>query len=235
MPRKSLKRSFVVGAGALAATAVAVVLTLTASLPRRDGSLVLPGLEAPVRVELDARAVPRIRAASLLDAVRAQGFVHAQERFFQMDLTRRSTAGELAALVGEALLPADRAQRVFQLRSRARVIASQLPAEQRAWLAAYAGGVNAGLGDLGSRPPEYWLLRAEPEPWTVDDTLLVVLAFYTMLSNNEAYERGQGVMRATLADSVYESTENPKWSPTAPSLAISSAACTHPEPVLSKT
>lgn len=189
---------------AAAAVIAAAAATLSSSLPRRDGTLSLPGLEAAVRIELDARAVPRIRAASLEDAYRAQGYLHAQERFFQMDLMRRSTAGELSALIGEATLPVDRAQRVFQLRRRANALKGALPDEQLGWFEAYVEGVNAGLEDLGSRPPEYWLLRSEPAPWTVEDSLLVVFAFYTMLSDNENYELSQGVLQATVPPSVYD-------------------------------
>jgi len=196
--------------GILASAAVAAVaaasagaIALTGSLPRRDGTAAVPGLSSSVAVELDEAAIPRIRAASLADAYRAQGFVHAQERFFQMDLGRRSAAGELAALVGPAALPLDRERRAFQFRKRARELARSLPERHLAWLAAYAEGVNAGLADLGARPPEYWLLRAQPEPWTVEDSLLVVYAFYTMLSNNEVYERPQAVLEATLPADVY--------------------------------
>src|SRR5690606_33705787 len=178
---------------ALVAAAVAAS-ALFASLPRRDGAVEVAGLAAPVTIELDALGVPRIRAASHADAFRAQGFVHAQERFFQMDLGRRSAAGELAALFGPRALPLDRERRVFQFRKRAAALAATLPDEHREWLSAYTDGVNAGLADLGARPPEYWLLRSVPEPWAVEDTLLVVFSFYTMLSNNETYELPQAVM-----------------------------------------
>ncbi|HEU4618435.1 MAG TPA: penicillin acylase family protein [Gammaproteobacteria bacterium] len=163
----------------------------------------MPGLAAPVHVELDARAIPRVHAGSLDDAFRAQGYLHAQERFFQMDLARRSAAGELAALAGARALPLDERQRPFQFRKRAHALLGSLPAVQRDWLEAYAAGVNAGLADLGARPPEYWLLGAPPEPWKPEDSLLVAYAFYTMLSNNDAFEKPQGVMRATLPASVY--------------------------------
>lgn len=186
---------------ALAAAAYAL---LAASLPRESGSAPVPGLSAPARIELDARGVPRVRAASLLDAFRAQGYLHAQERFFQMDLARRSAAGELAALVGSAALPLDERQRPLQFRKRAEALLAALPAEQRDWLEAYAAGVNAGLADLGSRPPEYWLLRARPAEWRPVDSLLVAYAFYTMLSNSDAYEKPQGAMRATLPAPLYE-------------------------------
>ncbi|HEX7079890.1 MAG TPA: penicillin acylase family protein [Gammaproteobacteria bacterium] len=198
-----MKKPLLLLLAVLLAVAGTVAATLTASLPRRDGAAEVRGLSAPVTIELDAHAIPRIRAATLADAFRAQGFVHAQERFFQMDLTRRDAAGELAELFGEIALDRDRERRRFRYRERARALAASLPAEQRAWLAAYVEGVNAGLEDLGSRPPEYWVLRAEPEPWTLEDSLLVVYAFYTMLSENHRYERSQGVMRATLPDDVY--------------------------------
>ena len=85
---------------AAAALLAAAYLGAAASLPRRDGEARIAGLGAPVTVALDARAIPTVRAESFVDALRAQGYLHAQERFFQMDLVRRSAAGELAALVG---------------------------------------------------------------------------------------------------------------------------------------
>lgn len=176
---------------------------LLASLPRSAGEVRVPGLIANVTIELDRHAVPRVRSGSLDDAFRALGFLHAQQRFFQMDLARRSAAGELAALLGARALPLDRAQRPQDLRRRADALLERWPAHHRVWLEAYAAGVNAGLEDLGTRPPEYWLLRATPEQWAPLDSVLVLLAFYTRLSNNEAYERPQAVMHAVLPPDVY--------------------------------
>lgn len=204
MRRTPIARTLALAVGVLAlAAAAAGYGLLAASLPRHAGAAPVPGLAAPVRVELDDLAVPRIRASSLTDAFRAQGYLHAQQRFFEMDLTRRSAAGELAALVGEAALPLDRQRRPLQFRARARALLASLPARQRSWLAAYADGVNAGLADLGSRPPSYWALGSRPQPWKPEDSLLVAYAFYTQLSDNQAYEKPQGVMRATLPASVY--------------------------------
>lgn len=190
--------------GLLLFAAAGIYAVLSASLPRRAGEAVAAGLEQPVRIELDARGIPRIHAESTEDLWRAQGFLHAQDRFFQMDLMRRSQAGELAAFVGARALALDREQRVFDFRARAAALADRLTARDRARLKDYTEGVNAGLADLGARPPEYWLLRQTPAPWTVEDSLLVVFAFYTMLSNNEAYERSQAVMRATLPPGLYD-------------------------------
>jgi penicillin amidase len=192
-------------AAGLALLLLAIVYAvLAAALPRRAGEASVPGLAAPVAVTLDARAVPTVRGESFLDVLRAQGYLHAQERFFQMDLLRRSSAGELSELFGERALAADLGQRPFGYRERALDLRATLPAEHKAWLDAYTEGVNAGLADLGARPPEYWLAGARPRPWTAEDTLLVVLTFYTMLSNNDSYERAQGVMHAVLPPALYE-------------------------------
>jgi penicillin amidase len=187
----------------LCVPAAALFMVLASSLPRRDGAAELPGLGTIVEVELDAHAVPRLRGASLGDALAALGFMHAQERFFQMDLTRRSAAGELAALVGRRALPADRAQRPYELRRRAGAWLERLPAEHRRWLEAYVRGVNAGLSDLGAVPPEYLLLGESPAPWTAEDSLLVAYAICTMLSENERYEKSHAVMQAALPPAVY--------------------------------
>lgn len=204
MAWKRARRWLLGAAGATAALLAAAYLGLAASLPRRDGEARIAGLGAPVTVALDARAIPTVRAESFGDALRAQGYLHAQERFFQMDLVRRSAAGELAALVGARALPADRAQKPFGYRALARtLLETALPPEHARWLAAYADGVNAGLADLRARPPEYWLLGAAPKPWSAEDSVLAALTFYTLLSNNDSYERAQGVMHATLPPELY--------------------------------
>lgn len=185
--------------------AVALVLAvLTASLPRRAGTARIEGLREPVAVELDVHAVARVRGRRLEDVYRAQGFLHAQERFFQMDLARRSAAGELAALFGSRALAVDRDRRAYRFRARAEALWRELGPGERSYVEAYTQGVNAGLEDLGARPPEYWLFGEPPEPWTAADTLLVVFSIYTMLSNNDTYEKAQGLMRASLPPEVYE-------------------------------
>jgi penicillin G amidase len=191
-------------AGTILVLVAGAYALVVASLPRRSGEAAVRGLSAPLTVELDAHAIARVRAASFTDALRAQGYMHAQERFFEMDLLRRASAGELAALVGAAALARDRSMRPLQFRRRARELLASLPAQQIAWLAAYADGVNSGLEDLGARPPEYWLLGTRPDPWTPEDSLLVAFALCTMLSENHVYELPQGVMRAVLPPALYE-------------------------------
>ncbi|MBS0364493.1 MAG: penicillin acylase family protein [Proteobacteria bacterium] len=168
----------------LVAVLLAGYLTLRASLPRLSGTLRQAGLVAPVRIERDWRGVPTIEAANREDLAFATGFVHAQDRFFQMDLSRRAAAGELSALVGRAALEHDRIARLFRFRAVARAVMAAATPRQQAIAAAYARGVNAGLADLGARPWEYWVLRARVEPWKPEDTILVIHAMWWDLQVN---------------------------------------------------
>ncbi len=155
--------------------------TLRASLPLVEGEQPLAGLSASVRIERDAAGVATLTAANRLDATRTLGFLHAQERFFQMDLLRRSAAGELSALVGEAALPLDRSTRTHRFRQRATAALAQMSAADLDQLHAYTEGVNAGLAALQQRPFEYWLLRQHPAAWQPADTLLTIYAMYLQL------------------------------------------------------
>jgi penicillin amidase len=166
---------------------------LRASLPNLDAEHQLAGLSAVVRVERDRLGVPTVRGASRADVARATGFLHAQDRFFQMDLTRRRPAGELAELVGPAALEADKDLRIHRLRAVADAAVAHLTPTDRAVLTAYVAGVNAGLASLGARPPEYLLLRQQPRPWTESDSMLVVLSMFV------AQQDGGGVYETMLA------------------------------------
>ncbi len=157
-------------------------LTLRGSLPRLSGITELNGLIEEVVVTRDALGVPDIQAHSRLDAAQALGYIHAQDRFFQMDLQRRNAAGELAALLGSALLDVDRDNRRHQFRSRARLVVQGTTGEDRAILEAYTAGVNAGLDDLRARPFEYLFLRQKPEPWRPEDTILTLHTMFLDLS-----------------------------------------------------
>jgi penicillin G amidase len=154
-----------------------------ASIARYDGTVALDGLKRNVLVERDELGVSTIRGGSLEDVVRATGFVHAQERFFQMDLLRRQSAGELAALFGPSAAGSDQNVRLHRLRSRAHAQFEALEPAQRVLLESYAQGVNAGLRDLGAVPPEYLLLRTDPSPWRPEDSLLVFFAMYLRLQD----------------------------------------------------
>lgn len=170
-------------AGLLVAGGAWVGFELRGGLPPLDGTVPLAGLVGPVEIERDAAGVPTVTAGCETDAFRALGFLHGQDRFFQMDLSRRSAAGELAALVGAPAVARDVRARTFGLRERARELFAGLEAGQRDLVAAYAEGVNAGLASLDAVPPEYLPLRASPEPWTGPDTLLVIFSMFDLLQD----------------------------------------------------
>jgi len=209
-----LRRSLVLLLILLLVAVLVAWLALRASLPQLGGESVLAGLTGPVTVERDALGVPVIRGATRGDVARALGFVHAQERFFQMDLLRRTGAGELAALLGPALVDTDRRIRLHQFRRRSVATLAALGAPERALFEAYAAGVNAGLGSLGARPFEYWLLRQQPLPWRVEDSLLCVDAMWIDLQGLEArHEQRRGRLAAVLPAPLYRflTEPDPAW------------------------
>ena len=167
------------GAALLAAAGLlAGWLLLRGSLPRLEGEVALDGLSAPVRIGRDANGSVTIDAANELDAMRALGYVHAQERFFEIDLMRRLAAGELSELVGKGALGADREHRRDRLRARVHGHLGAALDGRRAVAEAYAAGVNAGVAALPVRPWAYLLLRQSPRAWAVEDTALVGYAMY---------------------------------------------------------
>lgn len=153
-------------------------LVLRASLPQLEGDLHHLGVVAAVTIDRDGAGVPTIEAANRVDLAFATGFVHGQDRFFEMDLSRRLAAGELSELFGEVAVPQDKKARLFRFRQVARDTLQLGTPEHRAILEAYARGVNAGLGSLRSRPWEYWLLGAPPAQWRPEDTILVSHAMW---------------------------------------------------------
>lgn len=181
---------------------------LEASKPQLEGRAAIAGLTGPVSVTRDALGVPTLRGRNREDLARALGFLHGQERFFQMDTLRRSGAGELAELVGAGALPLDRERRVHRFRARAEARWPGMEAGERALLEAYAAGVNAGLESLGAAPFEYLILRTAPEPWTPVDTMLSVVAmFFDLQEGDGRLERQFAAARArlgpALADFLY--------------------------------
>ncbi|WP_419815778.1 penicillin acylase family protein [Glacieibacterium sp.] len=148
------------------------------STARLDGRLQLAGLNAPVTIVRDAAGIPTITAANRHDLAFALGYLHGQERFFEMDQLRRAAAGELGALFGGSTAALDRKLRIHRFRARAEAALAAMPAPERAVQDAYTAGVNHGLGDLGAAPFEYLLLRGKPQPWRAEDSLLVVYAMY---------------------------------------------------------
>lgn len=186
--KRWLLRLLLAATGLIFIAAFVVWQLLRGSLPQLDGELAVDGLQAPVSIDRDAAGIPVIRAASRIDLAFATGFVHAQDRFFQMDLLRRSAAGEAAALFGPVAVDFDKRVRWHRFRARAEHALQSFDAVDVDLLEAYSNGVNAALAEMSSRPFEYMLLRSQPESWQPADTLLVVYAMYLDL-NDERAER----------------------------------------------
>ena len=164
-------------------------------LARTQGTVTLQGLHAEVEVLRDHWGVPHIYALDDHDLNFAQGFVHAQDRLWQMDNQRRLVSGRLAEVLGEVALPLDRWIRVVGMRRVAEQEVSLISAATRANLEAYAAGVNTRIAQ-GNLPVEFTLLRCKPEPWTVADTLCWIKYLSWSLSVNWEAE----LLRAHLID-----------------------------------
>ncbi len=187
---------------------------IDSALPLLDGKETIYGLAEKVVVERDRQGIPTIKAQSRIDVAVATGFIHAQERFFQMDLLRRKAAGELSSLFGAAAIDYDKSIRKHRFRDRARKIIKTLPAEQLAIVKGYTQGVNQGLNYLKSVPFEYLLLRQDPVEWQEEDTVLTVLSMYIELQKHDGErERTLGLLAAVLADEAYQflSPKGSKW------------------------
>ena len=139
----------------MVAASITAYCLLRGSLPVLEGQHALPGLNAAVTLSRDANGTVTIDAQNESDALRALGYVHAQERYFEMDLMRRSAAGELAALVGPLALDVDKQRRLHRLRARVEQDLPLIVADKRPQLDAYVAGVNAGLAALRARPWPY--------------------------------------------------------------------------------
>ena len=184
--------------------ALAAYGLLRASLPTLHGELPLPGLQDEVDIERDGNGTVTVRAGNALDSARALGFVHAQERYFEMDLLRRSAAGELSALFGPMALDADRKARVHRLRARIQSNFAQMAGPDAAVLQAYADGANAGLAELSARPWPYLLLNTQPEPWRAEDSFLVGYAmFFDLQDETNEREFKLWQLQSALPEPIY--------------------------------
>ncbi len=188
---------------------------LAGSRAQLDGVRRIASLSAPVGISRDALGTVTIEGGNRTDISYALGYVHAQERFFAMDLMRRMPAGELSALVGAAALKTDLNHRRHRLRAVVEAAYAQLPAAQKHELDRYRDGVNAGLADLRVRPWEYLLLNAKPQPWRSEDSMLVIAAMYLDLNSDGRNERELrfGQMRVVLPDPLVDFllAPDPDW------------------------
>ncbi|WDE00355.1 penicillin acylase family protein [Thalassomonas actiniarum] len=185
---------------------------INSALPMLDGKADIFGLSGTTVIERDENGIATIKGEQRNDVAVALGFVHAQERFFQMDLLRRNSAGELSSLFGPAALKHDKKIRRHRFRERAREIIKHLPPPQLNLLKAYTRGVNQGLELLKAAPFEYLLLQQEPVFWQEEDTVLTIFSMYVDLQ----FEYGEreltlGMIKNTLGNDIYQFL-NPKGS-----------------------
>ncbi|MBN2150680.1 MAG: penicillin acylase family protein [Candidatus Lokiarchaeota archaeon] len=135
----------------------------------------MPGIKADVEIVRDKWGIPHIRAKTLDDMLFAQGFVQAQDRFFQMEVSRRIANGELAEVLGPGLLQTDRAARVFGFGRLARAAVGKMAPGTLANVASFVAGINEYLArSKGSLPVEFSLLNFSPRPWKVEDSVAIM-------------------------------------------------------------
>ena len=159
-------------------------LYLQESLPRLDGEVQVKGISAPVEVVRDKEGVPHLFAKNDADGWFALGYVHAQDRLWQLEFQRRVGAGRLAEIMGEPAYDNDRLMRTLGIAQAARRMAERADAPTRAAFEAYAAGVNAHLASRPVLPIEFHVFRIEPEPWTVADSMGWLLVMAWDLSGN---------------------------------------------------
>ena len=202
--KKVLAGSLLISLLVIATASTWLYSKVDAALPVLDGTKTVFGLKKSAIIERDEQGIVTIKAKNRSDVAVTLGFVHAQERFFQMDLLRRNAAGELASLFGVRALNYDKSIRRHRFRERARAIVGQLPSNQLELIKAYTRGVNQGLKYLNSAPFEYLLLQQEPVQWSEEDSILTIFSMYIDLQYHDGKrERTLGLMKAVLSGDVY--------------------------------
>jgi penicillin G amidase len=245
--RRVLRAIVVASAAALGVVIVSAYGVARRSLPQVEGRATAPGLRAPVSVFRDGRGVPRIVARSRHDALFALGYVHAQDRLWEMTFQRIVGQGRLAEIFGSAAVPVDRLFRTVGIARSARSSWEACTGETRESVTAYVAGINAFLytHDAAQLPPELLLLGVRPEPWSGADVMQLVkmLAWGLNASYGQELRRGEyqqkiGRERARQlfpgypedGPSIVENVETPSAgrhapeTPVASTLAISDAA-----------
>ncbi len=158
-------------------------------LPQVEGTIALAGLRSELRIERDVHGIPTIKAASIDDALFGLGFVHAQDRLWQLETHRRIASGRLAEAFGPSALENDKFLRALGVKRAAAAQWAQASSEARRAVLAYTAGVNAFLKTaLKARPPEFILLGVEPEPWTPEDSFAWAIMMAWDLGGNWSNE-----------------------------------------------
>ncbi len=194
--------------GLLAGGAILLLLVVAAlvwwTLPPGDAVIKVPGLHAPVAIDIDHDGIPRIRAADEEDAAAALGLMHARDRMFQMDLMRRNASGRLSELAGPITLPQDRFMRTLGLRAAAEADLAALPPDVRHLLDAYARGVNAWIARRGRFAAPEFLPFGAPAPWSATDSLLWGKTMALYLAANWRSELARLALSRTMSKTAID-------------------------------
>ncbi len=177
---------------------LAFVWLLAGSRMEYSGEFALEGLDAPVSIHFDSYRRPYVSAESLDDALFAQGYLHARQRLWQMDLLRRAGGARLSALLGEDLLETDQSMWRAGVPELAERLQANASPKLRALVDAYVSGINAGIESLRQPPPEYLLLRSEPERFTALDAFTVAALMAFDVAGNHDRE----LLRLALAEQL---------------------------------
>lgn len=212
----------------LAVVVASAGIVLKRSVPSTTGEIELSGLQGSVRIVRDEWGVPDIQAGSDLDAFFALGYVHAQDRMWQMDYKRRLGQGRLSEILGARSLSSDKLMRTLGLHRAAQRALTHLSAADRASLRAYADGVNAWIDGGDSLPIEYRYYGVRPERWRETDSLLMVKLLALSLGGNYKQElvnqvlvRQLGARRASeLTGVAFDAAPAPGEDVSAPAVAL---------------
>jgi len=178
-------RIFLLGALTLTfLAAMGIYLGLHLSLPKLSGQWESGGIASEVKIERDRLGTAIVSGNSRRDVAFALGYAHSQDRFFQMDLLRRNSAGELSEIFGEKAIKLDESRRFHQFRKHAENIVAKLPIAEKLLLQTYANGVNEALKSMPVNSFEYLVTGVTPTPWKPADSLLVIYSMYLDLQAN---------------------------------------------------
>jgi len=206
---KPLWRRILNWVGLLIGVLIGLVLVLAAyiafqvwrSTPEWEGERALSGLEAPVTIERDVHGIPHIKAGTWNDAYFALGWLHAQDRLWQMEINRRLGQGRMAEVAGSLALEVDVNFRALRLEAQAKSSYAALSETARGRVDAYTKGVNAFLETSDTPlPPEFQLLFHKPEAWEPHHSLLMLKMVGILLSSN-AYDEALRMQLAEVFDS----------------------------------
>ncbi len=171
--------------------AIAAYAYLLQSLPNNSGEIEVSTIKASVTISRDQYSIPTIEAGNDLDAFFAMGYAHAQDRLWQMEVNRRTTAGRLSEIIGAAAIGADRFARIMGFYRDTEKTWQQLSAEEKTILQAYVDGINQWLDEEHVLPFEFIYFSYTPEKWTVKDSLAWLHSIAWSMSGNWQAEQAR--------------------------------------------